>query len=160
MERQIFETHEDQIRKELELSQDEFRDGLFQLSNDTDLAIYWMMVGQVSEKKSPEYGQEFADRISRASFTGDLSALVLIEEEFGPGSLKVLSYMGLGDSEREREKIYRYVEEYFSTDDDTERQKLAENSPKKVEDMIVRQRIIDMVSLHNLREKLRKIEEK
>lgn len=73
--------------------------------------------------------EEVFQKIKKGFFTGDMMHLRLIEEVFGPGSLRVLAAMGTEGATKDTDEgeLYKKIEEFFLSENQEERNRLADD---------------------------------
>lgn len=120
--REILVKHADELRKELKVTkwEEEKTNGIF-YSRDI-LRIIIEKIARNNREKEGEIWTGF----KRGLFTGEMMHLREVERTFGKGSLRVLAALECGTKkEIPNEEAYKKVLNYFQTDSDEGRDKIA-----------------------------------
>lgn len=88
---------------------------------------YGPMVYAIVEKTAKDRGvnkNQVVEELERGQFSANILALKHIEKSFGPGSLEILSFLQAFDKDEDNKKIEDMIQEFFTTEDETERERL------------------------------------
>ncbi len=87
-------------------------------------AILDVIIGKVAKRKGENKATTWK-RIKKGQFTGEMMHLRDIEETFGKGGLRVLGALGSGTKNLPEEETNEKILQYFTTEDESERDNIA-----------------------------------
>lgn len=119
---EILAKHKKELTKELKITSEEEKQGIHYYPS----YILDTIIEKIAEKKGEDKEATWK-RFKKGLFTGEMMHLREVERTFGKGSLRMLAALESGTKkDLEEGEDYRKILEYFKTDDEKEREKIAD----------------------------------
>jgi len=120
---EMLRKHKKELLKEFEITPEESEQITYYYPSD----ILDTIISKLAEKDD-EKEEEIWKRFKKGLFTGEMMHLREIERILGKGSLRMLAALESGTKkDLEKGEDYRKILEYFQTDDEKEREQIAED---------------------------------
>ena len=120
--KEVFMKHKDELIKEFSISEEEQKESVSYYQGYMD--ILNIVMDKIAERND-ESRESVWSRFKKGEFTGEMMHMRDVEKTFGKGALRVLAALGSGTKNARRSKLIEEMKEYFQTDDEAVRERLA-----------------------------------
>jgi len=120
--REILNKHGQELIKELSITEEERRQTIVYCRDYID--ILDIVIEKISEKNN-ENRRSVWSRFKKGEFTGEMMHLRDVERTFGKEALRVLAALGSGTKNMPESKLIEQMKNYFQTDNEVVKEKMA-----------------------------------